>query len=113
MKQPAISIRIPFGPIKGIQWVTTHCLDRFRERVGVTGTAGEVLRHLEKWLEKSQPAELRPGKVLKKMLNHKCRPAQYYLMGNPRKGMGWIIVAEDSTIKTVHKNDSGEWRLPA
>lgn len=54
-----IPSKIPFGPVKGIEWVTSHCLSRFKERVGVTGTAGEVLRHLEKWVEKSSPERLR------------------------------------------------------
>lgn len=104
---------VPFGPVQGVSWVSLHCLKRFRERVGARGTAGEVLRNLKGWMSKAQPAELRPGKVLHKMLNHGCRVARYYLVGNPRKGAGWILVVEGETLKTVHRNESGEWRLPS
>lgn len=69
---PPAKLIIPFGPVHGIEWVTSHCLERFKERAGVTGTAGEVLRRLEQWLEKARPASLKPGKRLVKLLNHGC-----------------------------------------
>lgn len=110
-KHAAEHHRYPFGPVKGIAWVNGHCLNRFRERALVTGTAGEVLRHLEKWMEKSRLARLKPGKVRGKMFAHGCRAATYYLFGNPSKGMGWILVVEGGVLSTVHRHDSGEWEL--
>jgi hypothetical protein len=99
--------------VQGVCWASVHCLNRFRERAGVKGTAGEVLRQLEGWMSKARAAELRPGKVLHKILNHGGRVASYYLVGNPRKGCGWILVVEGQTLRTVHRNESGEWRLPS
>lgn len=106
------SLLVPFGPISGVNFTTTHCLQRLRERANVTGTAGEVLRHLEGWFGKSKPAELKPGRTLTKLLNNGCRPAKYYLFGNPKKGLGWILVVENNVLKTIHRNQSGEWILP-
>lgn len=102
---------VPFGPVKGVELVTMHCLERFRERAKVTGTAGEVLRRLEQWLEKARPAELKPGKALLKLLNHQCRAANYWLFGSTKKGVGFVLVAEGNKLVTVHRNESGEWRL--
>lgn len=103
---------VPFGPILGVEFTTTHCLERFRERANIKGTAGEVIRHLEGWFGKALPAELKPGRMLKKLLNNGCRPAKYYLLGNPKKGLGWILVVENNVLRTIHRNQSGEWRLP-
>ena len=111
-KHEAHQQRVPFGPVKQVHWVTRHCLDRFRERTGVKGTVGQVLCRLEKWLEEARPAELKPGKVLVKMLNNGCKSANYYLLGNIEKGKGWILVVVGSTLTTIHLNQSGEWRLP-
>lgn len=110
-EQAAGHHRYPFGPVKGVSWVSGHCLARFRERAGVTGTAGEVLRRLEQWLEESRLARLKSGRVVPKMFAHGCRAATYYLFGNPSKGMGWVLVVEGGVLSTVHRHDSGEWEL--
>ncbi len=102
---------LPFGPVNGVCLVTGHCINRFVQRAGVRGTMGEVMRHLEQWMTRAKPAELKPGRELKKILAH-GKTASYHLLGNAGKGAGWILVVEGRTLRTVHPNDTGDWRLP-
>lgn len=102
--------RVPFGPIKGVEYVTPHCLVRFSQRAKVKGTAGRVLVTLEGWLTKAREAQLVPGAEVKKLLNHNVVPATYYRVGSaiPTKA-DWILVVVGNTLVTVHQNQSGEW----
>ena len=101
---------VPFGPVKGVEFVTLHCLRRFVERAGVKGTVGRVLCSLEGWLDRAREADLKPGANVAKILGHGCSPARYWRIGssNPTKG-DWILVQVDRRLVTVHRNDTLEW----
>jgi hypothetical protein len=101
--------RIPFGPIKGVEWVTPHCFRRFIERAHVKGTVGQIMRNLESWLERSHPADLKPEARVKKILNHGGTPSTYWMIGPDTAKSSWILVQSGKTLVTVHQNDSLEW----
>lgn len=93
---------IPFGPLHGVEFATGHCLARFKERVGVKGTHGEVLVRLEQWLKQSKPAQLRPEVRLKKLLSHGCRPAIYRMFAQH------VLVISGNLLVTIYKDDAKE-----
>lgn len=104
--------RVPFGPVKGVEWVTPHCLVRFVEKAGTKGTVGQVLTSLERWMEKAKPAVIiKPGAEVKKLLSHGSIPATYWRVGHGVHAAkcDWILVQIGKTLVTIHRNDSMEW----
>lgn len=103
-------IRHPFGPLHGVAHVTPHALQRFRERSGVKGTAGQVLSRLENWMRSAKPAKPRNAHVdAMKVLTHGPVPATYWMIGT--HAQAFVIVCKDDTIVTVHQNVANEFEL--
>jgi hypothetical protein len=100
----------PFGPINGVNSVSSHAIERFKERTGATGTFGKILHQMEDWLKRSFKVELKPEARLKKLLNNGVTDADYWCVGTLKKGSGHIMVVVKNTLVTVHRNQSGEWR---
>ena len=101
---------IPFGPVRGINTVSVHCLRRARERFGQTKTVGTTMRWLEEHLQTAQEVKLPPEFHLTKLLDHNFKAARYFSFARIGRAKSIIFVVVDGTLQTVHSGAAKEFQ---
>jgi len=100
----------PFGPVKGINRVTVHCLQRAGERFGQTRSVGKTIVWLEDHLHMAQEVKLPPEFHLIKLLDHNFKEAKYFSFARIGRAKSIIFVVVDGVLQTVHSGSAKEFQ---
>lgn len=84
-------------------FISNHAIRRFRERSGAKYSDKQVRAKLTSMLALAKEVTLSPRYRVNALLNHNCRPAQYYRYAD------YILVVEQDTLKTIHRGEAGRW----
>jgi len=87
--------------------ISTHAINRFRERVSSKGT-DEFIRDTLIWLaNKAYEVKLKKKFNLRALLAYDCIDAKY--LESKYQGTHFILVVINNTITTIHDGDAQRW----
>jgi len=97
---------LPFGPIKGVRWITKHALERFFERTShKSATFGFAMKTIEDVLSKGLEKEPTGLSKVFKLLDHDFKAAKYYLTGDGNSAT--VLVVRDDILITMYIDKNG------